>query len=218
MKKSIVLLLCFAALLTNAAPAAAKKETAKNNTAGKKAPIPQLSILCTPESHIAKEGELVKFAITSTSPRPLEVTISLDGSDAKVFKKVTVKSPAVVTASLPTPGFLHCLVRTKGAKCSRGVAVAPEKIRYARKAPADFKQFWASALAESKALPLDLKFQAIRPDSDYFSFMVSCANVNGKRAYALYAYPKNAKGKLPLQVMFGGGEAYWNKSCVPSGA
>ena len=218
MKKIIALLFCFSALWAGAAVSAPKNEAKKTPTAVKQSPKAKLQILCTPESHIAKEGELVKFAITSTSPRPLEVTISLDGSDAKVFKKVTVKSPAVVTASLSTPGFLHCLVRTKGAKCSRGVAVAPEKIRYARKAPADFKQFWASALAESKALPLDLKCKAINPYPKYNSFLVSCANVNGKRAYALYAYPKKAKGKLPLQVMFGGGEAYWNKTCVPSGA
>lgn len=219
MKKIIALFLCFSALLLGAVPAAPKKEVKTPKVAKKKAPKPELTVVCTPASHIAKEGEKVEFKITSTTQDPITVTISLDGSPEKIFKKVTVKSPAVVTASLSYPGFLHCHAKTRGAApCRRAVAVAPEKIRYARKAPADFKKFWESALAESKALPLDLQIKAINPDKDYNSFVVSCANVNGKRAYALYAYPKNAKGKVPLQVMFGGGEAYFAKAIVPGGA
>ena len=218
MKKIIALFLCFSALLLGAVPAAPKKEVKTPKVVKKKAPKPELTVVCTPASHIAKEGEKVEFKITSTTQDPITVTISLDGSSEKIFKKVTVKSPAVVTASLSYPGFLHCDARSRGVVARYGVAVAPEKIRYARKAPADFKKFWESALAESKRLPLDLQIKAINPDKGYDSYVLSCANVNGKRAYALYACPKNVKGKVPLQVMFGGGEAYYSKAIVPGGA
>ena len=218
MKKIMVLFLCFASLLLGAVPAAPKKEVKTPKVAKKKAPKPELTVVCTPASHIAKEGEKVEFKITSTTQDPITVTISLDGSSEKVFKKVTMKSPVVLSASLSTPGFLHCDARSRGVVARYGVAVAPEKIRYARKAPADFKKFWESALAESKRLPLDLQIKAINPDKGYDSYVLSCANVNGKRAYALYACPKNVKGKVPLQVMFGGGEAYYSKAIVPGGA
>lgn len=218
MKKIMVLFLCFASLLLGAVPAAPQKEVKTPKVAKKKAPKPELTVVCTPASHIAKEGEKVEFKITSTTQDPITVTISLDGSSEKVFKKVTMKSPVVLSASLSTPGFLHCDARSRGVVARYGVAVAPEKIRYARKAPTDFKKFWESALAESKRLPLDLQIKAINPDKGYDSYVLSCANVNGKRAYALYAYPKNAKGKVPLQVMFGGGEAYYSKAIVPGGA
>lgn len=218
MKKIIALFLCFSALLLGAVPAAPKKEVKTPKVAKKKAPKPELTVVCTPASHIAKEGEKVEFKITSTTQDPITVTISLDGSSEKVFKKVTMKSPVVLSASLSTPGFLHCDARSRGVVARYGVAVAPEKIRYARKAPADFKKFWESALAESKRLPLDLQIKAINPDKGYDSYVLSCANVNGKRAYALYACPKNVKGKVPLQVMFGGGEAYFAKAIVPGGA
>ena len=218
MKKIIALFLCFSALLLGAVPAAPKKEVKTPKVAKKKAPKPELTVVCTPASHIAKEGEKVEFKITSTTQDPITVTISLDGSSEKVFKKVTMKSPVVLSASLSTPGFLHCDARSRGVVARYGVAVAPEKIRYARKAPADFKKFWESALAESKRLPLDLQIKAINPDKGYDSYVLSCANVNGKRAYALYACPKNVKGKVPLQVMFGGGEAYYSKAIVPGGA
>ena len=218
MKKIIVLFLCFASLLLCAAQASSQKETKKPGDAKKKVAKPVLSVVCTPATHIAKEGEKVEFKITSTTQDPITVTISLDGSSEKVFKKVTMKSPVVLSASLSTPGFLHCDARSRGVVARYGVAVAPEKIRYARKAPADFKKFWESALAESKRLPLDLQIKAINPDKGYDSYVMSCANVNGKRAYALYACPKNVKGKVPLQVMFGGGEAYYSKAIVPGGA
>lgn len=218
MKKIIALFLCFSALLLGAVPAAPKKEVKTPKVAKKKAPKPELTVVCTPATHIAKEGEKVEFKITSTTQDPITVTISLDGSSEKVFKKVTMKSPVVLSASLSTPGFLHCDARSRGVVARYGVAVAPEKIRYARKAPADFKKFWESALAESKRLPLDLQIKAINPDKGYDSYVLSCANVNGKRAYALYACPKNVKGKVPLQVMFGGGEAYYSKAIVPGGA
>ena len=200
MKKIIALFLCFSALLLCAAQASSQKETKKPGDAKKKVAKPVLSVVCTPASHIAKEGEKVEFKITSTTQDPITVTISLDGSSEKVFKKVTMKSPVVLSASLSTPGFLHCDARSRGVVARYGVAVAPEKIRYARKAPADFKKFWESALAESKRLPLDLQIKAINPDKGYDSYVLSCANVNGKRAYALYACPKNVKGKVPLQV------------------
>ncbi len=207
MKLFFVLLMCLCAV----GAAAAEKAPAK-----KKA-MPKITVVCTPGSHIAGIGEEVKFAVASDSGEPVQVTVSLDGGP-QVFKKVTVKPPAEVTASLDRPGFLHCLAVSGGATVRQGVAVAPEKIRYARNAPADFKQFWASALEESAKLPLDLKLEPVSPHKEYDSFLMSCANVNGKRAYALFSRPKVFKGKLPLLVLFGGGEAATNLAAVPGAA
>ena len=223
MKKISLFLLSLSSFVLAAAPAT-QKEAAKQaapakskevkkqaaSQSGKKAKrtAPKLNIICTPASHVVKEGETVKFAITSTSDKPISVVISLDGSDQKIFKTLTVKSPAVVTSSLSYPGFLMCTARSYGAVARQAVAVAPEKIRYARKAPADFDKFWEDSFKEAAKLPLDLKAEPINPNPDYNSFILSCANVNGKRAYAFYAAPKKVKGKIPLMVYFGGGEAY----------
>lgn len=203
------MLLAAAALVLNAAPA-------KKGQPKKEAP-PQITITCTPATHVAKIGETVKFAINSNSKKKIKVTISLDGGK-KVFKQLTVTAPAEVTASLSYPGFLQCCAQSYGTTVRQAVAVAPEKLRYSRKAPADFEEFWASALKESAKLPLDFKAEPINPHSEYDSYLISCANVNGKRAYAFYSAPKNIKGKIPLMVYFGGGEAYASASSHPSSA
>ena len=224
MKKSSLLLfmLCAAALTgvpaqVKTAPAAQGK-TAPAAQGKKKAKAPEIKITCLPASHVAKIGEKVTFSVTSNSDLPAVVTVSLDGSAKKVFKSITSKAPVNVTVSLAYPGFLHCHVRSGKTVARAAVAVAPEKIRYSRKAPADFEKFWADAFKESAKLPLDLKAEAVNPHKEYDTFLLSCANVNGKRAYAFYTAPKNVKGKIPLMVYFGGGEAYISSSPFPSSA
>ena len=209
MKHSFILLLTLScALLWSAAPG---KKAAKP-------PRPKLKITCAPATHIVKAGEKVDFSITSDSELPIQVIISLDGSNDKIFKKLTVKSPAVVSASLAYPGFLHCAATSGRTTARAGVAVEPEKIRYARKPPKDFDAFWKSALEESAKLPLDLKIEAINPHPDFESYLISCANVNGKRAYGFYSAPKKRSKKMPLVVLFGGGEAYVAAAPFPGSA
>ena len=226
MKKITLILLSLSALALSAAPAAQKaapnaaapKAPAPQKEAAKKPASPKLSITCTPASHVVKEGETVKFAINSDSKKPIKVTISLDGSSKKVFKTLTVKAPAEVTASLSYPGFLQCTAQSYGSTVRQAVAVSPEKLRYARKAPADFDKFWADAFKESAKLPLDIKAEPYNPHKEYNTYLLSCANVNGKRAYAFYSAPKNPKVKVPLMVYFGGGEAFAAGSGYPNSA
>ena len=224
MKKSSLLLFMLCAAALAGAPAqvktapAAQTQTAPAAQVTKKAKAPQIKIACQPASHVAKIGEKVTFTVTSDSQSPVVVTVSLDGSSKFIFKEVTSKAPVNVTVSLDYPGFLHCLVKSRGSVARAAVAVEPQKIRYARKAPADFEKFWAEALKESAKLPLDLKAEAINPHKEYDTYLLSCANVNGKRAYAFYSVPKNVKGKVPLMVYFGGGEAYASGSGFPSSA
>ena len=199
-KISLFFIMLCAAVLSGAPAAAAKGQAPRK-------PAPQLKIVCTPETHVAKIGEKVTFSVTSNMDTPIQVTVSLDGSKEIVFKEITAKSPVVVSSSLKSPGFLHCHARSGRTSVRAGVAVAPEKIRYARKPPADFEKFWADSFKEAAKLPLDLKAEAINPHKEYDAFLLSCANVNGKRAYAFYAAPKKVKGKIPLMVYFGGGEA-----------
>ena len=220
MKKQLSILSLFSAALLCAAPATPAKAPATPAKAPAKAASkkasPKVKITCTPAGRIVKEGEQVKFSITSDSQLPIAVTISLDGSSQKVFKTAEVKSPAEITASLDYPGFLHCSAQSGRTVVKAGVAVSPEKIRYKRQAPADFKEFWESALKESAKLPLDLKVEPVKPHSEFESYLVSCANVNGKRAYAFYSAPKKRTKKMPLVVLFGGGEAYITALSVPS--
>lgn len=218
MKKAIFLSVLASALLFCGPLAGQEKNTSRTMAAEKSVKVPGIEIACTPATHVAKLGEQVKFAITSNSEAPVEVTVSLDGSDSKVFKKVTVTTPAEVTASLDYPGFLHCVAKSGRTTVRQAVAVAPEKLRYARKAPADFDKFWEEAFKESAKLPLDLKMEPVNPNADYDSWLLSCANVNGKRAYAFFSRPKNVKGKIPLLVFFGGGEAYVSSAVVPGSA
>ena len=214
MKRSSLLLFMLCAAALTGAPAqvktapAAQGKTAPAAQGKKKAKAPEIKITCLPASHVAKIGEKITFTVTSNSDLPATVTLSLDGSVKKVFKEITAKAPVSVTHSLDYPGFLHCHVKSGKTVARAGVAVAPEKIRYARKAPADFEKFWEDSFKEAAKLPLDLKAEPINPNPDYNSFILSCANVNGKRAYAFYAAPKKVKGKIPLMVYFGGGEAY----------
>ena len=193
MKKQLSLLFLFSAALLWGAPAAPQTPAAPAKAVSKK-PSPKLKITCTPATHIVKVGEPVKFSITSDLQHPIQVTISLDGSSKKVFKTAEVKSPAEFTISLDYPGFLHCAAKSGRTSVKAGVAVAPEKIRYQRKAPADFKEFWESALKESAKLPLDLKVEPVNPDPEFESSLVSCANVNGKRAEKIFKQ-KNAASK-----------------------
>ena len=218
MQKVIFLWAFASALILCGAPAAQEKSAPAKGVSKKRAETPGIKIVCTPATHVAKIGEMVKFAITSNSKTPLEVTISLDGSESKVFKRVSVTAPAELSASLDYPGFLQCTVKSGRSTVRQAVAVAPEKLRYARKAPADFDKFWEEAFKESAKLPLDLKMEPVNPHAEYDSWLLSCANVNGKRAYAFFSRPKNVKGKIPLLVYFGGGEAYCSAAVVPGGA
>lgn len=69
--------------------------------------------------------------------------------------------------------------------------------------PPDFAQFWQQALAESAALPLDLKLTPV-PEKDTAAtqaFKVSFATLGGRRIYGWYSRPK-APGKYPAHVRF----------------
>lgn len=67
----------------------------------------------------------------------------------------------------------------------------------------DFVQFWQEALAESAALPLDLKMTPVPEKSTATNdaFKISFATLGGRRIYGWYARPK-APGKYPAHIRF----------------
>ena len=69
--------------------------------------------------------------------------------------------------------------------------------------PADFKQFWQEARAESVALPLDAKLTPVpeKSTATITVFKVNYATLAGRRIYGWYARPK-APGKYPAQIRF----------------
>jgi cephalosporin-C deacetylase-like acetyl esterase len=67
----------------------------------------------------------------------------------------------------------------------------------------DFEAFWQAALAESAALPLDVKLTPVpeKSTAQVDAFKVNYATLGGRRIYGWYARPK-AAGKYPAQVRF----------------
>jgi cephalosporin-C deacetylase-like acetyl esterase len=67
----------------------------------------------------------------------------------------------------------------------------------------DFEPFWKDALAESAALPLDLKMTRVPEKSTpaVDAFKISYATLGGRRIYGWYARP-TAPGKYPAQIRY----------------
>ena len=166
----------------------------------------KVNIACTPASHLCHADEPVTFHITANKSVPLKVTISIDSETT--IQSCEVIPPAQVTASLPFPGFLRCAAKCDegGAEC--GVGVDPDQIRTLMQEPEDFDTFWENSFKELEAIPADFKMPPCEGRDDFDIFRLDCANVNGLRAYAMFALPKKREKKVPLYVIFGGGEAY----------
>ena len=165
------------------------------------------SITCIPESHFAAIGDKIEFTVTSENNAPCTVTLTLDGG--KILKSLkNVTAPQKISYIAEKAGFIRCKVRAKNVKADCAVAVAPEKIVAAGKEPVDFDEFWKKTFEESARLPLDMKMEKLDYKGDFNYYRLSCANINGKRAYGLLAVPIKIDKPVPLLLNFGGGEAY----------
>ncbi|UBM60887.1 acetylxylan esterase [Marinilongibacter aquaticus] len=109
----------------------------------------------------------------------------------------------VLGGTLNTPGFLRCTVQVEyQGKTYTGWATAafePEAIVPFVKEPKDFDSFWAEALAENKALPLDTKMILLpeRCTDKVNVYEVSLQNWKpGARLYGILCVPKEP-GKYP---------------------
>lgn len=166
----------------------------------------QIQIECLPHSHLCHTGEQICFRISSDRKIPLDVELSVDAET--ILQKSTVIAPAVFKSSLPFPGFLRCTVSAEGVKKECAVGVDPEQIRPLLPEPEDFDLFWKNAFQKLQNTPDDFKIFQDCSAEGFDIFRIDCATVNDLRSYAFLALPENTNGKVPLHVMFGGGEAY----------
>lgn len=166
----------------------------------------KVTISCTPKSHLCHVNEPVEFLIEASQKVPLEAVISIDGET--IIEKKTVIPPAKLTASLPFPGFLRCCAKNEEAGAECGVGVDPDQIQPLMQEPEDFDAFWAESFKEFEAIPADIRMEQCESFENFDIFRLDCANVDGLRFYAMLALPQNKAKKVPLMVLFGGGEAY----------
>ena len=165
----------------------------------------QIFIKCNKKSHRYSIGEKINFEITSNRCKKALAIITLDGG--KVLQRQEISLPATLSVTHNEPGFVRCMVSSKKITSYCGVAVEPEKLKPYIPKPADFDEFWDNALKKFRELPVDLKVTSRPSFEGYDIYLLDCANVNGKRAYAMLSIPQKREGKVPLLVKFGGGEA-----------
>lgn len=166
-------------------------------------------------------GKPVHFDIkvSNAGPAAMAATVRFEVRDYLTQKPVASKSTKLKLASkaemmLPTD------VKVKKPGLYRGAIVIEEAGKVVRDfwwvftydfdhyqpattRPADFDQFWKEALAESAALPLDIKMTPApdKSNAQVDAFKVSYATLGGRRIYAWYARPK-APGKYPAHIRF----------------
>ncbi|MBO4632881.1 MAG: acetylxylan esterase, partial [Lentisphaeria bacterium] len=145
----------------------------------------------------------------------MKVLISLDGE--AVLKELTVTPPARIPAALPHPGFVRCTVLplTRNAKpilCA--VGVDPDQLRPLLLEPADFDEFWKNTKKELSAIPADFKMHKIGSNKTFNYYQISCANLNGQRAYAFLSLPVDPSRKMPLYVRAPVGEGTCSEDMI----
>ena len=188
----------------------------KKRAAGTPEPVLQISVDCSCRSHLVHANEPFEFIIEANRKQELKAVISIDGR--AVLREVNVVPPARITASLPHPGFVRCAVSSPSdpdlepVLC--GVGVDPDQLRPLLPEPADFDEFWDNTKKELAAIPADFKMKKIGEDKTFRYYQISCANLNGVRAYALLSLPVDSSKKLPLLVKFSGGEAYIGEEVI----
>ena len=166
----------------------------------------KITVFCTPKSHLCHVNEPVEFLIDASQKVPLEAVISIDGET--VIEKRTILPPAKLTASLPFPGFLRCTAKAGEAVTECGIGVDPDQIQPLMQEPEDFDAFWQEAFKELEAIPADIRMEKCESFDTFDIYRLDCTNVNGLRFYAMLALPQDRSKKVPLMVLFGGGEAY----------
>ena len=118
-------------------------------------------------------------------------------------------------AKMDEPGFMRLNVLTADGRTKlRGVAVAPERIRPGRAAPADLESFWKSAIASyDAAVPEDVAMEPL-PELDTparQAYKVSLSAPFGRRMWGTLALPRDRSRRYPLHLNVpGAGPSRWS--------
>ena len=104
---------------------------------------------------------------------------------------------ATVDATLDEPGTVLLEIKAKGGgkeiRALGGAVAAPQKIQPSAPRPDDFDAFWASKIAELKAIPANAQLEAAdggKPAVEYYK--VRMDNIHGSHIYGQLARPKDA--------------------------
>lgn len=156
-----------------------------------------------------KVGETVVFSISVLNNGTLVDNASIAyemGPEMYPIEKkeMTLKDGTLkLKGSMKTPGFyrLTVTVRIKGKEYKGlcAVAFSPEKIQPTTKCPADFDEFWNSAIATARNTALEPTFEYLpeRSSSDVNTYHVSFQNDRwGRRVYGILNVPAKA-GEYP---------------------
>ena len=122
-----------------------------------------------------------------------------------------------IKAKMDEPGFMRLNVQTADGRTKlRGVAVAPDRIRPGRAAPADLEAFWKSAVAAyDAAVPEDVKIEPL-PALDTparQAYKVSLTAPGGRKMWGTLAIPRDRSRRYPLYLNVpGAGPSRWSVS------
>lgn len=169
-------------------------------------------------------GQVVSFYLPEVSEGWTLQEMELSNDGYTIFRKksfVPGEEPEV-RGTLNQPGFLRCRAMLKNDSGEKKelmtvAAFDPEQVKPGMPEPADFDAFWDNAKAEIAKVPED--WQKVRLDdrsTEHFDvYMISAANLNGKRIYGILSVPKK-EGKFPaIGVVPGAGPATQAASFSP---
>jgi cephalosporin-C deacetylase len=166
----------------------------------KKEAVPQLTARCDRADAMYRVGDNAKFIVTGTNAGEADYRLSDDGAGTISQGKIQIKPGEghSITGTLGKPGFLQLVVQQGKTRTLAAAAFDPTKIEPTATMPADFDSFWAAAKKELAAVPMDAQVVKSEKDSSerVTCYMVSLANVGGKRVHGWLSVPKGT-GPFP---------------------
>lgn len=165
---------------------------------------------------------LFEFCVKDSSGYPQKnvlLKIHYEGDRKAVFGKSSVLTDengcAKVSVELTRPGFVRCRAeiadRAGKTFCWLGVGAEPEKIQAARKAPADFDEFWSRRKQAVDRIDLkQVKMKKLSAEgSSLEEFDVEIPMPSGMPVRGILSYPREAKSKsLPAVGCYQGAGIY----------
>ena len=164
-----------------------------------------------------KVGESATFTIQVFRDQVLAEGVTINYELGPEFFPSEKKSGIVlkdgtmtIKGKMKQPGFLKCFVTAvvdgdKYTGCAN-VSFDLDKIKPTTKMPADFDQFWAKALEDSRATDLDPRMRLLpeKESPTHYYYEISYAQYNSKcRMYGIMTVPKK-EGKFPVMINYPG--------------
>jgi cephalosporin-C deacetylase-like acetyl esterase len=169
----------------------------------------ELRIVTDRSDALYSVNDPVKFIITLSengSPLPngeIDYILSNDGQELSRGKATVIEGQALVTGTLPAPGFLRCQLSFKLAEggepiTARAAAgIDPLQIKPSMPAPDDFDEFWAEQKRKLAAVPMNpvlTEIESNNPGIAAYDLKIDCLEAMAPVS-AYFARPEDAKPK-----------------------